>query len=168
MMEATPSEARETQLLGAQRALADTERAWREECAQLATPGAEHGRLTRELQRLDGVIRQADDRATIREAQERRTAVERQQAEVAKDMAAQELVIAKREARVRAARQAVEDVHTRAAVLRGHLREDEAQVRQLQRDIERAEHDLDTWRRGLAELQRRMAATTRQLRELGI
>src|SRR5262249_37413053 len=124
MMEATPSEGRETQLLGAQRALADAERAWREECAQLATLGAGHGRLTRELQQLDGVLRQADDRATIREAQERRAAVERQQAEVAKDLAAQELVIAKREARVQAARQGVDDVRNQAAFIRGRLRED--------------------------------------------
>ena len=158
----------ETPLARAQQGLAEAEHAWRDESAQLVALQNDDRRLGREIERLETLIRQAEDRATIRDVQEQRTAVEHQRTEVKKDIAAQELVVAKRAARVEAARQAIDAVQNQAALLRGRLRQDEAEARQLEQDITRAEGELATWRRGLTALESRMAATQQQLGELGM
>jgi hypothetical protein len=92
-MDTTVTEVRQTHLAKARRALAEAENAVRYERAQLADLQAGDRQLTQEAKRLQAIIRQADDRATIRAAQERQAAVEQQRAELGKDIGAQELVI---------------------------------------------------------------------------
>jgi chromosome segregation ATPase len=112
-------------------------------------------------------MQQADDRAAIRTAQERVAALATQRADLAKEITAQDLVIERRKATVTAASMAIDDIRNQAAALRARIARDQVEARQLERDIAKAEADVEGWRRGLVARERQIEAASRQVRESG-
>ncbi len=157
----------DTQLAKARLVLAEAEHAVRHEQAQLAEIHARDQQLALETRRVHATLRQADDRAAIRSGQERMAAIDTQRADLAKEIAAQDLVIERRKATVTAATMAIDDIRNQALRLRQGIALDQVEARQLEGDIARSEADVEGWRRGLAVLHRRIAAASSQLRELG-
>jgi chromosome segregation ATPase len=166
-MGTTGTESVETPLAKARRTFAETECVVRDEQTVLATFQAKDRQLAQDTQRLQATMQQADDLRTIRATQERQAAVEHDRTELGKDIAAQELVIAKRRATVTAATADIEAIRNQAIRLRQQIARDDADARQLERDIAKTEADAAGWRPGLAGLRQRIATATRALQELG-
>lgn len=166
-MDLTPTAVGETPLAKAKRVLAEAEHTVRHEQAQLAELQTQDRALVQEAQRLRAVTSQAEDRATIRATQERQAAVERERTELGKDIAAQEIVIAKRQANVTTATADIQTIRNQAIRLRKQIARDEADARQLERDIAKAEADAAGWRPGLGRLRQRIETATRELQDLG-
>jgi chromosome segregation ATPase len=159
-------DATEPRLAKARRVLAEAEHAVRQEQTQLAEIHARDQQLALEARRVHATMQQADDRAAIRAAQERVAALATQRADLAKDIAAQDLVIERRKAIVAAAAMAINDVRNEAVRLRLGIARDQVEARQLEHDIAKWEADVDGWRRALAQLQRRIEGASGRLREL--